>query len=310
MDHRLEFYLPPEVKQVECHLTWMEELLPFLEKSVTERCKSLEEFITLLNSKFNEDEENDGEVAYVSDEHFEEMYNDENPKYCSVYASRLNEAAKLTYLSEFQEAEKELQLLDRIFDKLEECHRAAYRYAIDAMRWSIITMKNLKTPGNEVEQQDPVLFQIRWNNLQNDGKSKAVLKFLWGCLGGALKMNEECLLAVMKETLSLDPEYHVWYSVVYRSMRGIRRNLRRHQHGGLLMPPDEYEQLMCEEAHKRNSRIYLSIKDMAIMLKEKLWNADQAEWDKNVETCVRCQNFFEYAFKFEWLSKTNNKNIF
>ncbi len=137
----MEFHIPFEVKEVECHLKWMEEMVPMLERSLVERSRTMEDHILSIQKIIDEDE-CDGDLDIVSDDTYEESYNDQYPKFCGLYASRLNEATKLTYLKEFQKAREQLRLLETLYDRLEPCHRAAFMYAVDATQWANTLLEN------------------------------------------------------------------------------------------------------------------------------------------------------------------------
>ncbi len=153
-------------------------------------------------------------------------------------------------------------------------------------------MKKAEDGEEEQAIEETIVFQIRWEQLQEDDKSKACLKYMWGCLGGNLKIAEERILLTFQEVVGLDPDYYIWYAEVYRKMRGIRRNSKR-QATGRLVKPSEEEEDMCREAYIRAPNIYLNIKNLAMLLKETLWSEDQAYWDAKEDVYLHCIELFQ-----------------
>lgn len=298
-------------------MRWLGEVGPYLEPNLLDKFESIEDHIRWLIQ--SQDEYDDVGAEAVTDENWEQEYNEQNPKFCALYASRMNMATKLGYLGEFDKALDKLELLHLLYDKLEPCHVMAFSYFLDALVWTIKTMKNIKINSLEEKKEekdkkeenggsgssemvleqlntDSVRLDKRWEELKQDPVNKAVHRYLWACLGGSMKVSEDFLLQNFRAVLNFQPDYHLWYAEVYRKMRSIRRNECR-QKNNILKEPSEEEQKMCREAWKRNPNTYLSCKDMGMMLKEVLWGRVEQEWDKEVNMYLKCQKYLEQALQ-------------
>lgn len=216
----------PEIKKVESHLTWINDILAELTRSKPNLSKV--DYVLLVLRTYNSEyfEKEDGGVQSENDYRtygFEDDYNKESPKYANLFAKLVNKCAKILYVREkLDSVPLQLKKLREIVANLNGDHKrleGAFEYCIEALEWSLKTLKYHETDGNFDDVQ---ILQEKWKALQKDPKSLAAIAYLKATLQVEFNMEEIDVLYS-----SLLPEVTRTYSLMYIkcNITGIRLSI-------------------------------------------------------------------------------------
>ncbi|ODM94563.1 Ribosomal L1 domain-containing protein 1 [Orchesella cincta] len=241
----------------ECYLKWMREYLPKVpEHLVGVAGGSEEKFIkSLLEMKpLSQEEEN--LFRRVTD-----------------LCWKLNMAVQFTWIKDYESAFKCIKMSKDELDfhvqssdiEPSASHILAYEYAIDSsivfLLREILNKHGL--PGTGLLNTD--VFKQRWNDLNSNNKSKAVIVFFKACLMGSLKIDDNIVLDKFKEAAALEPGFHGWHRYIYRKIRNMRRSDMRRN-----LPPGDDEKDACTKAFCLRSDLGDNISNMAGLKEEEL----------------------------------------
>lgn len=292
-DNIVEVYLPAAVLEAESHFSWMLELIPYIDPGNRNGPYSLEGHVRMRLRREEESPLDRDNIIYLEGKDPKEVavmkYNSDSPEYCLFYAEILNKAVMFAIIGKFDKALVTLKELDveEINAALNADQREALNYAVDALKWSIQTLKNQRGQEEQEEEdvEGPDTLRLRWADIENKKKCLAVIEYLKGKFGSSLNITETRLVEIYRKSVELEPDHHVWYTVVYRTLRGLRRNYQRQQSGNL-HPPGEEERIMCETAFKLDPYIYCTIKNKAVMLKDSL-STNEVRDEEEARECMQ-----------------------
>lgn len=190
----------PEIKQVENHLTWIDDILFKLsqKKPNLKKIEYVHLVLRMCNSEYFEVEDADGGGAQSKTEvlesdryDFEEDYNEESPKYANLFAKLVNKCAKILYVGEnFDCVPLQLKELREIVGNLNGEHKRlkrAFEYCIEALEGSL---KKFQCKKTKEKVDDLQILQDKWNALQMDKKNLAALAYLKATLQVEFQMEE------------------------------------------------------------------------------------------------------------------------
>lgn len=295
------------LKSVPSHLTWTEdyEFVRRIPRSVLGNAESMVQHIANLNMIKNNSvsalANADAENTIVSDEPEDRQkeYKQDNddtgsqkdrsqklekslppPPSMHFISTKLCRAALFAYIGDFQSSEKHMNELLQIVDILKQIpnqnYKRAIKYCLDALQWSL----NLLKGSPEVDLSLASKLKARWTNLLANKEAMAVIVFFRADIGTALRVIRTKVLLLRKESVELDPNFHVWQYHLFHELRGIRLQFSKGK------APCEEERRACvavyrltpsDEVHDRFWATY----DHAILLKDtllakRIWDEEEA----------------------------------
>ncbi|CAL8109511.1 unnamed protein product [Orchesella dallaii] len=242
----------------ECYMKWIGEYLPMVPQHLKTIASGSKQFIASILELKPMSQEEETLFRRVTD-----------------MCWKLNMAAQYTWVMDYESAFKCVKMAkDELAFHVESTdiepsssHIEAYEYAIDtsiaALLRAMVNTHGLSIAGSGV--MDTSVFSKRWEALNSNTKSKAVIVFLKACLMTSLRIDDTIVLDKLKEAAALEPDFHAWYRYIYRKIRHLRRSDMRRN-----LPPSDDEKDACKKAYDLRPDLGDNISNMASLREEEL----------------------------------------